>query len=83
MNEQKKQDSKIENEKVNELSPDEKNKAQPNIALEKAKGGDSAEMGAGYRDTGRVSERANEAPDRTDSNTGGMISGGAKGASQS
>ncbi len=36
-----------------------------------------------YRDTQRISGRANEASDPNDTNTGGIILGGAKGASQS
>lgn len=38
---------------------------------------------ASYHDRDKVGSRANEASDRNDSNTGGMISGGAKGAAQS
>ena len=58
---------------------EEANKPQPNVILDKVSGPDT-ELN---RDTQRVNPRANEAPDSTDSNTGGMISGGAKGTSQS
>lgn len=60
------------------------NKAQPNVILDKVGGaGSSPDYGETGRDTRRVAERANEASDSTDTNTGGIIAGGAKGASQS
>ncbi len=56
------------------------NLPQPNVIVSEATDG----LNTGTpRDANRVSQRANEAPDRNDSNTGSMISGGAKGASQS
>lgn len=57
----------------------EANKPQPNVILDKA-GGANIKLN---RDNERVNARANEAPDSTDSNTGGMIAGAAKGANQS
>jgi len=57
------------------------NKPQPNVILNKVSGSDSSM--APRRDTERVASRANEAADSTDTNTGGIIAGGAKGASQS
>jgi hypothetical protein len=57
------------------------NKPQPNVILNKTAGSD--QVYAPRRDTQRVGERANEASDSTDTNTGGIIAGGAKGASQS
>jgi len=57
------------------------NKPQPNVILNKVSGSDSSI--APRRDTERVASRANEAADSTDTNTGGIIAGGAKGASQS
>ena len=56
------------------------NKPQPNVILNKVGGGTNA---TSYRDTERVSPRANEASDQNDTNTGGIVAGGAKGASQS
>ena len=55
------------------------NKAQPNVILDKA-GGANIELN---RDNERVNARANEASDSTDTNTGGIIAGAAKGANQS
>ena len=55
------------------------NKPQPNVILDKVSGPDTETN----RDNERVNARANEASDSTDSNTGGMISGAAKGANQS
>ncbi len=55
------------------------NKPQPNVILDKVSGGNTETT----RDNERVNARANEASDSTDTNTGGMIAGGAKGASQS
>lgn len=57
------------------------NKPQPNVILDKVSGGGS--RATSYHDTERVSPRANEASDQHDTNTGGIISGGAKGTSQS
>lgn len=58
---------------------DQANKAQPNVILDKV-GEINTEVD---RDSNRVNERANEASDSTDTNTGGIISGAAKGANQS
>ncbi|WP_147204690.1 hypothetical protein [Segetibacter aerophilus] len=55
------------------------NKPQPNVILDKV-GGPNTET---TRDNERVNPRANEAPDSTDTNTGGLVAGGAKGANQS
>jgi hypothetical protein len=58
---------------------EEANKPQPNVILDKV-GGPNTKLN---RDNERVAERANEASDSTDTNTGGMIAGAAKGANQS
>ncbi|MCW3109697.1 MAG: hypothetical protein JWQ09_4203 [Segetibacter sp.] len=55
------------------------NKPQPNVILDKASGPNTETT----RDNERVNARANEASDSTDTNTGGMIAGAAKGANQS
>lgn len=55
------------------------NKPQPNLILDKVNGPNTETT----RDNERVNARANEASDSTDTNTGGMIAGGAKGANQS
>lgn len=57
------------------------NKPQPNVILSTI----DADTGAtsAYRDPERVNSRSNETPDSTDSNSGGIIAGGAKGVSQS
>lgn len=55
------------------------NKPQPNVILDKVSGPNSETT----RDNERVGARANEASDSTDTNTGGIIAGGAKGANQS
>src|SRR3954447_642414 len=57
------------------------NKPQPNVILNKTSG--DVDSSTTYRDKERVSIRANEAPDSTDTNTGGIVAGGAKGTSQS
>lgn len=65
---------------------EEANKPQRNVILDKIGGsgiGDSLDSGGDYRDTERVNKRANEASDSTDTNTGGIAAGGAKGANQS
>jgi len=58
---------------------EEANKPQPNVILDKV-GGPDTKLN---RDNERVADRANEASDSTDTNTGGMIAGAAKGANQS
>ena len=55
------------------------NKPQPNVILDKV-GGPNTETN---RDNERVNARANEASDSTDTNTGGIVAGAAKGANQS
>lgn len=55
------------------------NKPQPNVILDKV-GGPNIELN---RDVERVNARANEASDSTDTNTGGIVAGAAKGANQS
>ncbi|MDB5193513.1 MAG: hypothetical protein JWQ96_3076 [Segetibacter sp.] len=66
--------SKNENEGVNH----EANAS--NSAMHHAKEGGTGT--AGYRDNQRVTTRANEAPDRTDTGSGGLSAGGEKSASQ-
>lgn len=55
------------------------NKPQPNVILDVLEGLDTKTN----RDNDRVERRANESPDSNDSNSGGIISGGAKGVNQS
>ena len=55
------------------------NKPQPNVILDRISGPNTETT----RDNERVNARANEASDSTDTNTGGMAAGGAKGANQS
>ena len=55
------------------------NKPQPNVILDKISGPNTETT----RDNERVNARANEASDSTDTNTGGIVAGGAKGANQS
>jgi hypothetical protein len=81
------QDNLDQNEEVNAsgdqqnpVSEEEANKPQPNVILNKVGGKSNA---TSYHDTERVSPRANEASDQKDTNTGGIIAGGAKGTSQS
>lgn len=65
---------------------EEANKPQRNVILDTIGGsgiGDSLDSGGTARDNERVNRRANEAPDSTDTNTGGIAAGGAKGANQS
>ena len=57
------------------------NKPQPNVILNKIPG--AGHLASAHRDTERVASRANEAADSTDTNTGGIIAGAAKGTSQS
>ena len=75
-------DELTEQQKSVNATPEEieqANKPQPNVILSKA-GGPNIELN---RDMERVNPRANEAPDSTDTNTGGIVAGAAKGASQS
>ena len=65
---------------------EEANKPQRNVILDKIGGSgisDSQDSGGETRDNERVNKRANEASDSTDTNTGGIAAGGAKGANQS
>ena len=61
------------------------NKPQRNVILDKIGGSGigTSDSDTDFRDNERVSTRANEAPDSTDTNTGGIAAGGAKGANQS
>ncbi len=58
------------------------NKPQPNVILNATPDGNPNASGS-YRDPERVNKRSNESPDSTDSNSGDMIAGAAKGVSQS
>ncbi len=65
---------------------EEANKPQRNVILDTIGGSgisDSQDSGGVTRDNDRVNKRANEASDSTDTNTGGIAAGGAKGANQS
>lgn len=65
---------------------EEANKPQRNVILDKIGGSGisgTGDSGNDYRDNERVNPRANEASDSTDTNTGGIAAGGAKGANQS
>lgn len=64
---------------------EEANKPQRNVILDTIGGSgiDTSDADTDYRDNDRVNTRANEAPDSTDTNTGGIAAGGAKGANQS
>lgn len=64
---------------------EEANKPQRNVILDTIGGSGigTPDSDTDYRDTDRVNTRANEAPDSTDTNTGGIAAGGAKGANQS
>ena len=59
---------------------EEANKPQPNVILNNV---GATSRATSYHDTERVSPRANEASDQKDTNTGGIVAGGAKGTSQS
>ncbi len=74
----------VQGTKFTEEEIEEANQPQPNVILDKVGGAGSPDSSrTGYQDKERVNKRANEASDSTDTNTGGIISGGAKGASQS
>lgn len=64
---------------------EEANKPQRNVILDTIGGSGigTPDSDTDYRDHDRVNTRANEAPDSTDTNTGGIAAGGAKGANQS
>lgn len=64
---------------------EEANKPQRNVILDTIGGSGigTPDEDVNYRDNDRVNTRANEAPDSTDTNTGGIAAGGAKGANQS
>lgn len=64
---------------------EEANKPQRNVILDTIGGSGigTPDEDTDYRDNDRVNTRANEAPDSTDTNTGGIAAGGAKGANQS
>lgn len=79
---QQKTEHLTEQQKSINATPEEieqANKPQPNVILSKADGANTRI----HRDTERVASRANEASDSTDTNTGGIIAGAAKGTSQS
>lgn len=57
------------------------NKPQPNVILNTTDV--NSNMASNYRDPERVGSRSNEAADLTDTNSGDIISGAAKGVSQS
>lgn len=61
------------------------NKPQRNVILNTIGGSGigTSDSETDFRDNERVNTRANEAPDSTDTNTGGIAAGGAKGANQS
>lgn len=61
---------------------EEANKPQPNVIASKVDH-EPVISGEGTRDNERVNPRANEASDSTDTNTGGIVAGAAKGANQS
>ena len=63
----------------------EANKPQRNVILDTIGGSGigTSDSDTDFRDNERVNTRANEAPDSTDTNTGGIAAGGAKGANQS
>ena len=65
---------------ISEDDIEEANKPQPNVILNNV---GATSRATSYHDTERVSPRANEASDQKDTNTGGIIAGGAKGTSQS
>lgn len=64
---------------------EEANKPQRNVILDTIGGSGigAPDSDTDYRDNERVNTRANEASDSTDTNTGGIAAGGAKGANQS
>lgn len=64
---------------------EEANKPQRNVILDTIGGSGigTPDSDIDYRDNERVNRRANEASDSTDTNTGGIAAGGAKGANQS
>ena len=57
------------------------NKPQPNVITDTVDV--NRNVATGYRDPERVNQRSNEAPDSTDTNTGEIIAGAAKGTAQS
>lgn len=57
------------------------NKPQPNVITDKVDV--NRNVATGYRDPERINTRANEAPDSTDTNTGNIVAGAAKGTAQS
>lgn len=78
---EKKMTNDLGNTSFTQEEIEEANKPQPNVILNQVSENTGAEIA--YRDRNRVSARANEASDPNDTNTGSMISGGVKGASQS
>ncbi len=75
----------IQGTKFTQEEVKEANKPQRNVILETIGGSGigTPDEETDYRDNDRVDTRANEAPDSTDTNTGGIAAGGAKGANQS
>jgi len=75
----------IQGTKFTQEEVEEANKPQRNVILETIGGSGigTPDEETDFRDTERVDTRANEAPDSTDTNTGGIAAGGAKGANQS
>lgn len=63
----------------------EANQPQRNVILNTIGGSGigTPDSDTNFRDTDSISTRANEASDSTDTNTGGIAAGGAKGANQS
>lgn len=75
----------VQGTKFTEEEIEEANKPQRNVILDKIGGSgiSTPDSDTDYRDNERVNRRANEASDSTDTNTGGIAAGGAKGANQS
>ena len=75
----------IQGTKFTKEEVEEANKPQRNVILETIGGSGigTPDEKTDFRDPERVDTRANEAPDSTDTNTGGIAAGGAKGANQS
>jgi hypothetical protein len=75
----------IQGTKFTKEEVEEANKPQRNVILETIGGSGigTPDDETDFRDPERVDTRANEAPDSTDTNTGGIAAGGAKGANQS
>lgn len=76
---------KVQGTTFTEEEIEEANKPQRNVILNTIGGSGigTTNSDSDFRDNERVNERANEAADSTDTNTGGIAAGGAKGANQS